>query len=104
MKDFSSGTAVLVAHSMHGKKITIWVLYSILRNLTSIRITDMICIIAGNYREAETWARGQMLADNEWFYPFDKKDLYGRQNFHVVVIGTAGQNVPPKYFEEIYAI
>lgn len=62
----------------------------------------MICIIAGNYDEAITWASGQNLEDSEWFYPEDINDLTGRANFHVVVIGTAGQNVPSSYFEKVY--
>lgn len=62
----------------------------------------MICIIAGNYHEAKTWAYGQYLSDEEWFYPSDIDELKVRSNFHVVVIGTAGQNVPPSYFEKIF--
>ena len=62
----------------------------------------MICIIAGNYQEAETWARGQFLARNEWFYPSDINDLDNHENFHVFVIGTAGLNVPSAYFERLY--
>jgi len=62
----------------------------------------MICIIAGNYREAEVWARSQSMDKSEWFYPSDFSDLNGRQNFHVFVIGTAGENVPPGYFERLY--
>lgn len=64
----------------------------------------MICILAGNYLEAERWANGQDLARNEWFYPKDEDDLNGRKDFHVVVIGTAGANVPASYFERIYRI
>jgi len=61
-----------------------------------------ICVIAGNYQEAITWARGQTLDDDSWFYPFDIEDLKRRSNFHTVVIGSAGQNVPPSYFEKIF--
>jgi fructose-1-phosphate kinase PfkB-like protein len=64
----------------------------------------MICILAGNYEEARIWARSQLLANNEWFYPQDESDLIVRTNFHVVVVGTAGQNVPSNYFEKIYRI
>lgn len=64
----------------------------------------MICIIAGNYFEAETWASGQQLDRQEWFYPTDEQDLYARKDFHVIVIGTAGQNVHPAYFERIYQL
>lgn len=62
----------------------------------------MICIIAGNYQEAKRWAYGQQLEDNEWFYPTDELDLYRRSNFHVLVVGTAGMNVPENYFNSIF--
>lgn len=62
----------------------------------------MICIIAGNYLEAKRWAYGQELSDDEWFFPVDIDELYKRDNFHVVVIGTAGMNVPNSYFEKVY--
>lgn len=61
----------------------------------------MICILAGNYLEAEQWASGQMLEGKEWFYPADDKELLRRTNFHVVVVGTAGQNTPASYFNRI---
>ncbi len=64
----------------------------------------MICIIAGNYEEARIFARAQLLANNEWFYPTGMNDLMQRRNFHVLVIGTAGQNVPPYYFEKVLAV
>jgi len=64
----------------------------------------MICIIAGNYLEAERYANAQLLDDNEWFYPSDETDLLSRQAFHVLVVGTAGQNVPSSYFERILRI
>ena len=64
----------------------------------------MICIISGNYHEARTWASGQGLEDHEWFYPKDETDLLSRKDFHVIVIGTAGQNVPANYFERIWSL
>lgn len=64
----------------------------------------MICLIAGNYREAEMWARGQLLSRDEWFYPYTADDLKSRVNFHVLVVGTAGLNVPPSYFERILSL
>jgi hypothetical protein len=64
----------------------------------------MICIIAGNYHEAERWAKGQNLARNEWFYPSDETELYTKYNFHVILVGTAGQNVPASYFDRLYAL
>lgn len=64
----------------------------------------MICIIAGNYDEARRWARSQYLDDSEWFFPHDIDDLNSKQNFHVMVVGTAGQNVPPAYFEKVWQL
>ena len=64
----------------------------------------MICIIAGNYEEAFRWARSQMLARNEWFYPLNVADLKSRDNFHVIVVGTAGFNIPADYFNAIYTL
>lgn len=62
----------------------------------------MICLIAGNYDEAATWASGQNLSSDEWFYPVDENDLTKRCEFHVLVIGTAGQNVPLSWFNKFY--
>jgi len=64
----------------------------------------MICIISGNYKEAETWARGQFLEPSEWFYPSDIDDIKRYTNFHTVVIGSSGINVPPSYFEKIFSL
>ena len=61
-----------------------------------------ICIIAGNYQEALAWAKSQYLQPGDWFFPVDKNDLLKRVNFHVLVVGSAGQNVPASYFEDIY--
>lgn len=63
-----------------------------------------ICILAGNYMEAETWARGQNLESNQWFFPNSTNDLLFANNFHTIVIGTAGQNVPASIFEKIYQL
>jgi hypothetical protein len=64
----------------------------------------MICIIAGNYEEAYRWARSQMLAVNEWFYPNTVADIKSRENFHVIVVGTAGFSIPSDYFNQIYTL
>lgn len=64
----------------------------------------MICIIAGNYREALTYARGMELEPGEWFYPNTPEELLVKENFHVLVVGSAGQNVPPSYFERVYRL
>lgn len=64
----------------------------------------MICLIAGNHKEARFYASGQNWHDDEWFYPSDEDDLRNRKNFHVLVVGTAGENVPAAYFEKIYQL
>lgn len=64
----------------------------------------MICLIAGNYDEAKRYAYGQQWTDDEWFYPSDEYDLASKKDFHVLVIGTAGQNVPVSYFDKIYEL
>lgn len=64
----------------------------------------MICLIAGNYDEAWTFASGQNLAKDEWFYPVDERDLLNRCDFHVLVIGSAGQNVPLSWFNRFYEL
>lgn len=63
-----------------------------------------LCILAGNYQEALTWAKGQMIDKDSWFYPIDEDDLKQKSNFHVIVIGSAGMNVPPSYFERILSL
>ena len=64
----------------------------------------MICIIAGNKIEADRWAFGQLLEKDEYFYPESEIDLFLRKDFHVLVIGTAGQNVHPQFFEGILSL
>ena len=71
---------------------------------TELDDVTMICLIAGNYFEAETWARSQFLARNEWFFPKDEDELKQKSNFHVLVVGTAGHNVPVSYFNHFYAL
>jgi hypothetical protein len=61
-----------------------------------------LCLIAGNEEEAYKWARNQNLNKDQYFYPKDINDLIFKSNFHVLVIGTAGQNVPSSFFEQIY--
>lgn len=63
-----------------------------------------LCIIAGNYKEAKTWADGQNLSDKDWFYPHSERDLIFRSNFITLVVGTAGENIPSALFEKIYAL
>ena len=64
----------------------------------------MIVIIAGNYNEARTWARGQLLDDDEWVFPMDEYELMKLSNFHTIIVGSAGHNVPPSYFERILSL
>ena len=61
-----------------------------------------ICLIAGNLDEAKAFASSQSLCKDCWFYPKDINELLFKNNFHVLVIGSAGQNVPSSYFEKIY--
>ena len=63
-----------------------------------------ICIIAGNEEEAYRYARNQGLEKDQYFYPKDVNDLLFKSNFHVLVVGSAGQNVPSSYFNKIYSI
>lgn len=64
----------------------------------------MICILAGDFQEALTFARSQNLARAEWFFPEDEEDIKYRTNFHVLVTGTAGLHVPESYWNRIYAL
>ena len=64
----------------------------------------MICILSGNYQEAVRYARSQDWEDSEWFFPTDITDLQARTNFHVVVVGSAGMNVPSSYFERVFSL
>ena len=64
----------------------------------------MICILAGNYLEAKRFAQAHCLDDGEWFYPTSPESLLSRTDFHVLVVGTAGENVPKSYFENIFNI
>lgn len=61
-----------------------------------------ICILAGNSEEAYRYSRLQNLDKEQWFYPKDVNDLLFRTNFHVIVVGSAGQNFPGSLFEKIY--
>lgn len=61
-----------------------------------------ICLIAANEEEAYRWARNQNLNKDQYFYPHSENDLRFRTNFHVIVVGTAGVNVPGYVFEKIY--
>jgi hypothetical protein len=63
-----------------------------------------ICIIAGNELEAYRWAQSQNLDKNCWFYPYSLADLMFKSNFHVVTVGTAGENTPPETFEKLYSL
>jgi hypothetical protein len=63
-----------------------------------------ICLIAGNEHEAYTWARNQNLEKDQYFFPKNESELLFKSNFHVLVIGTAGMNVPASYFEKVYKL
>lgn len=61
-----------------------------------------ICIIAANEEEAYRWARNQNLNKDQYFYPHSEHELMFKTNFHVIVVGTAGFNIPSSTFEKIY--
>ena len=61
-----------------------------------------ICLIAGNFSEAKKFASSQNWSSQQWFYPMDERDLLANSNFHVLVVGTAGENVPASWFNRFY--
>ena len=61
-----------------------------------------ICIIAGNFEEALAFAKAQEIPRESWFYPKSVNELLFRNNFYVLVVGTAGQNLPSSIFERLY--
>lgn len=63
-----------------------------------------ICIIAGDENEAYRWARNQNLDRDQYFYPHNESELLFKQNFHVIVVGSAGHNIPSQLFEKIYQL
>jgi len=63
-----------------------------------------LCILAGNKDEAKRWASTQNLEDSQWFFPDSPNELLFKSNFHVIVVGTAGENVPSYFFEQIYSL
>ena len=63
-----------------------------------------ICIIAGNELEAYRFAQSQNWDKTCWFYPHSLNDLSFKFNFHVITVGTAGENSPPDVFEKLYSL
>lgn len=63
-----------------------------------------VCILAGNLLEAKRFAYSQGWSEDCWFFPRTLSDLIFQKNFHVLVIGTAGQNVPSNFFEKVYKL
>jgi hypothetical protein len=61
-------------------------------------------LIAGNSEEAYRYSRLQNLEPNQWFYPKNSTELLFKSNFHVIVVGTAGQNFPALDFEKLYQL
>jgi hypothetical protein len=59
-------------------------------------------LLAGNADEAYRYAKSQYLEKDQWFFPKDVNELLFKTNFHVLVVGTAGMNMPPSLFEKIY--
>jgi hypothetical protein len=63
-----------------------------------------ICLLAGNEYEAKAYAKLQNIPPDCWFFPKDVNELMFKSNFYVLVIGTAGQNVPGPFFERVYRL
>ena len=63
-----------------------------------------ICILAGNELEAYRYAQSQNFDKSQWFYPASVAELLFKRNFHVIVVGTAGENLAPDIFEKIYKL
>lgn len=63
-----------------------------------------LCLLAGNYEEALTFAKSQNIPRECWFYPKNPDELLFQKNFIVLVVGTAGQNFPSSIFERIYKL
>ena len=61
-----------------------------------------LCIIAGNELEAYRWAQSQNLGKDQWFYPNSINELLFKKNFHVITVGSVGENSPPEVFEKLY--
>lgn len=53
----------------------------------------MICLIAENEKAAARWARGQNLRIDEWFYAPNVFAIYGRKNFHTIVVPEGIENI-----------
>jgi len=64
----------------------------------------MIAIIAASYKEALTFARGQLLDDDEWFFLSDIDDLIGKSNFHVIVTSSVADTISPYRFERLFSL
>ena len=62
----------------------------------------MICIIAESRRKATRWAEGQMLREDEWFYPDERNDLLTRKDFHVIVIDPG--DMPNNFLNELLTL
>lgn len=63
----------------------------------------MICILAGAHSHAKKWAYAQQLSDDEWFCPLDETHIYGKENFHVIILDSAA-DIPSRTFERLYQL
>lgn len=62
----------------------------------------MIGIIAGNYRQATTWAReGHLQEHKDWFYIGDPDTLRGRRNIIIARVGTYLDDHSGAWHEEV---
>lgn len=46
----------------------------------------MICLVAGTFKDAEKWAKSQNLRIEEWFFAKDLFTIYGKKNFHTILV------------------
>ena len=65
---------------------------------------DRIVVLAGNYAQAETWAKEQGLLHYEWLYVSSPLDLRGMRNPVVAKVGTYHERRDVAEFEEGLAL
>jgi hypothetical protein len=61
----------------------------------------MIYVLASTYKAAKMWASAQHLKPDEWFSTLDESELYGRENFHTIVLENAS-DLPSMLFERLF--
>lgn len=53
----------------------------------------MICLISSSRKNAQSWAAGQNLRDDEWFWPSGAFDIIKRKNFHTILVSQGLEHV-----------